>query len=112
MAQRLTIKQSKNPHVKVGTMKFGLIACGISREILIRIHAMHDIIGKFKSSFKIITKHNIYTIPILAKILEPANFETLSQQTKQVGKKAFRTKVRQIRMKKGEKRTTTFTGTG
>ena len=62
MAQRLTIQQPKSPHVRVGTKKFGLVAPGISREILVRIQAKPDIIGKFKSDFNIITKHNIYTV--------------------------------------------------
>lgn len=78
MAQRITIKQPKNPHVRVGTQKFGLIACGMTRKILVRIQAKNEAIGKFKSSFKIITKHNIYTIPIIANVLEKNSYDQLS----------------------------------
>ena len=37
----------------------------MSREIIVRIKAIPEIIGKFSASFKIITKHNIYTVEII-----------------------------------------------
>ena len=37
MAQRITLRQPKSPHVRVGTKKFGLIASGMTREIFVRI---------------------------------------------------------------------------
>ena len=49
MSQRLTIQQPKSPHVRVGTKKFGLIASGMSRDVIVRIKAIPEIIGRFSA---------------------------------------------------------------
>ena len=42
---------------------------GMSRKIIVTLKASSDIIGKFSDEFDIVTKHEIYHIPITAHIV-------------------------------------------
>ena len=49
MSQRIVIKQPRHKVLRVYTEKFGLIALGNYREVIVRIHAKGEVIGNFKS---------------------------------------------------------------
>jgi len=55
--------------------QLGPIALGLTREILIRLNACEEIVGKFTDEFQIISKHEIYKIPIFAHIMESSAFD-------------------------------------
>lgn len=42
---------------------------GMTRKIIVSIRAAPEIVGKFADEFDIVTKHEIYHIPIIAHIL-------------------------------------------
>ena len=48
------------------------IAMGMSRKITVTIKASPDIMGKFNDEFDIVTKHEIYHIPVNAHIISEA----------------------------------------
>jgi len=69
--------------------KLGPIALGLSRDIYVRINAIQEIQGKFIDEFQIISKHEIYKIPIYANIMDVKDFETLDAESREVNKKGI-----------------------
>lgn len=60
---------------------------GLTREVIIRLNTVSDIIGKFHEEFQIISKHQIYRIPIFANIVDEQEFEELEKETKELHNK-------------------------
>lgn len=54
----------------------GPLALGMKRKISVILKAAPEIIGKFADEFDIVTKHEIYHIPITAQILSKSQFES------------------------------------
>lgn len=48
----------------------GPIALGITRDVYVQIDASTDMIGIIEDKFEIVTKAEIFTIPISCKILD------------------------------------------
>lgn len=48
----------------------------MTRKIIVTLNASPEIIGKFDDEFDIVTKHEIYHIPIHAYIMGKSQFET------------------------------------
>ena len=48
----------------------GPIALGMTRDIIVQIDAANDMLGVFEDRFEIVTKSEIFIIPVSAKILD------------------------------------------
>ena len=57
-------------------VEMGPIALGMTRKISVLLKAGPEITGKFTDEFDIVTKHEIYHIPISAQILSKNQFES------------------------------------
>lgn len=47
----------------------------MSRKIIVQIHASPEFMGRFTDEFEIVSKHEIYKIPIRAQIVSESQFE-------------------------------------
>jgi hypothetical protein len=54
----------------------GPIALGMVRKVKVLLKASQEIVGKFSDEFSIITKHEIYHIPVKAQILSINQYES------------------------------------
>ena len=48
----------------------------MTRKVIVNLKASPEIIGKFEDEFDIVTKHEIYHIPIQAHIITKSQFES------------------------------------
>lgn len=55
----------------------GPISLGLTREITVRLKASDEIFGRYSDSFEIKSKHEIYTIPIHANVMDPHDYDRL-----------------------------------
>ncbi len=53
----------------------GPIALGMSRKIVVQLKAASEYLGRYNDEFQIVSKHQIYKIPITANILTESQFE-------------------------------------
>ncbi len=53
------------------------ISLGLNRDVFVRIDASPEIYGRFEDEFELITKHQIYKIPIHANIMDGPTFDRL-----------------------------------
>lgn len=61
-------------------VEMGPIALGMTRKITVILKAAPEISGKFTDEFDIVTKHEIYHIPITAQIISKNQFESSGVQ--------------------------------
>ena len=54
----------------------GPLALGMTRKIAVQLKATSELSGRFTDEFDIVTKHEIYHIPIVAHVLTKPQFET------------------------------------
>ncbi|EAR91082.3 hypothetical protein TTHERM_00430030 (macronuclear) [Tetrahymena thermophila SB210] len=101
LAQRVTLKQPQTQHVKVFLNELGPIPMGLTREVIVRLNTSQEIIGKFQEEFQIISKHQIYKIPIFANIIEQREYDELEKETKELhNKPLLKTFVKEIEFNK------------
>ncbi|KRX02221.1 hypothetical protein PPERSA_04843 [Pseudocohnilembus persalinus] len=88
LAQRITIRQPENNRfIKVFMKQMGPIALGLTREVIVRVNAQEEIYGKVQDSFQIVSKHEIYTIPIYATIVDQEEFDRLDIESRETNKR-------------------------
>lgn len=51
LAQRLVVKRARNINVKVIMSEMGPIALGMSRKIIVQLHAAPEFMGRFTDEF-------------------------------------------------------------
>lgn len=71
ISQRITVRPCQSKSCKVFQAEMGPIALGMTRDIIVQIDASQDIQGIFEDKFEIVTKSEIFIIPVSAKILDP-----------------------------------------
>eukprot|EP00828_Plagiopyla_frontata_P047993 TRINITY_DN904_c0_g1_i3.p1 TRINITY_DN904_c0_g1~~TRINITY_DN904_c0_g1_i3.p1 ORF type:complete len:346 (+),score=46.29 TRINITY_DN904_c0_g1_i3:178-1215(+) len=99
--QRVNVKQPSQKFARTYTKQSGPVALGLTREIFVRLETTREMAekGKFEDEFQIISKHEIYTIPIRAEVLDPERYKLLEQDYKQ----QFRTSVRELKFGREDK---------
>ncbi|EGR30654.1 hypothetical protein IMG5_126590 [Ichthyophthirius multifiliis] len=97
LAQRVVLKQPQSQYIKVFLNELGTIPMGLTRDIIVRINASAEIIGKFTEEFQVMTKHSVYRIPIQANILESREFDYLVKESKEIhGKHILKQHVKEL----------------
>lgn len=67
----------------------GPIALGLTRLVTVRLEASGEIVGRFQDQFQLVTKHDIFTIPIYANIVEPEEYERLDFEARELNQKSI-----------------------
>jgi hypothetical protein len=96
LTQRIHINPCKHPSVQVCTNKTGPIALGLNREVIVRVQANDSSRGRLAESFEIVTKHEVYEIPVRAMIVSPESFERQEREEELVGLQQDRPWVRLV----------------
>lgn len=71
LTQRITVRNPQDKRIRVRQETTGPIAPGIIRRIIIEIVARDDDSGKIDDEVQIVTKTDVYKIPVFANILPP-----------------------------------------
>lgn len=97
LQQRVTIKQPKLDTIKAVMNSVGPIAMGLSRELVVTFSP--NIVGYIRDELQIVSKNQIYTIPILADVLNQESYAALVQQ--QEGQLLLKTNIVDLSQEKG-----------
>jgi len=89
LAQRITVKPAECPCISITQNPFGPIAMGMTKEIVVEFTARSEIMGQFDDQFEIVSKHDIYKIPVTANIMEPAAWIKLDADSRVMNKKSI-----------------------
>lgn len=73
VAHRIVLKPCGDKRVSGALAEMGPVAPGMTRKVVVTINALEE--GGIKENLQIVTKSDIYKIPIEATILSPENFE-------------------------------------
>lgn len=93
VAQRLNIKQSGDHRIKAEQAEMGLVAPGMIRKIIVTVYSKEP--GQVKDIIQIVTKSDIYKIPIEATILNPDDYEREMQEQRALNKSLTNSRVRE-----------------
>lgn len=97
LAQRVTIRQAKDKRIKILQDNGGPIAPGVSKVIRVVINATGDGSSVISDGFEILTKTDIYRIPITATILGEEKFNEINSESIKIhNKSAMKSTVREI----------------
>ena len=81
MPQRFTIKQPKNAFIHVSNETSGPIAQGMHATLKIEIATLDPkAAGKVQDEFQLVTKAEIFKIPVFARVLPQEEFESLQSE--------------------------------
>eukprot|EP01016_Furgasonia_blochmanni_P049149 TRINITY_DN7428_c0_g1_i1.p1 TRINITY_DN7428_c0_g1~~TRINITY_DN7428_c0_g1_i1.p1 ORF type:complete len:269 (-),score=40.14 TRINITY_DN7428_c0_g1_i1:131-937(-) len=98
MEQRINLRNPRSSFIISRQKKLGPIALGLNREIVVRIEANDQIMGKIEDEFEIISKHSVYKIPIYANVVTPQNFDKMDKESRQISNKpVLRENVKEIK---------------
>ena len=64
----------------VQQLEYGIIAPGMLKKISVGIRCSDDDTGSIKESIEIVSKHDIFKVPVTARILSDADFEAENQK--------------------------------
>ena len=93
IAQRVTVKPIGDKRIQVQQLETGPIATGMTRKISVTIMAHEE--GKIKETLQIVTKTDIFKIPIEADVLSAENYQReLQEQRALNGKSLTNSRVR------------------
>jgi len=73
VAHRIVLKPIADKRVTAYLAEMGPVAPGMIRKVVVTINSTEE--GNIKENLQIVTKSDIYKIPIEANILSPENFE-------------------------------------
>ena len=93
VAQRLNLKPLADARVKAVQTEMGLVAPGMIRKVLVTVHAKEP--GTIKETLNIVTKSDIFKIPIEATILSAMNYERELEEQRALNKSITNSRVRE-----------------
>lgn len=73
VAHRIVLKQLGDKRISASFAELGPVAPGMIRKLLVTIHANEE--GSLKETLQIVTKSDIYKIPVEAVILSPEDYD-------------------------------------
>jgi hypothetical protein len=73
VAHRIVLKQLSDNRVTASFADLGPVAPGMIRKVIVTINASEE--GSLKETLQIVTKSDIYKIPVEATILSPENYD-------------------------------------
>lgn len=81
LSQRIHLKPVADQRVTVRQESYGAIAPGMHRKLIVTIKATApDALGKLKEELHIVTKSDVYKLPIEAEILNAQAYEQKKQE--------------------------------
>ena len=80
LCQRIAVKRPKTNFVKAYLNEMGPIPLGITRKVIVQLRTTSDIRGKFSDDFQIVSKHEIYRIPVSAQIVSEEAFLKMGEK--------------------------------
>jgi hypothetical protein len=94
VAHRIVLKPFSDKRITAQLAEMGPVAPGMIRKVLVTINSMEE--GNIKDNLQIVTKSDIYKIPIEATILSAENYEReLLEQAALKGKSITNSRVRE-----------------
>jgi hypothetical protein len=93
LGQRLNLKPVADPRVHAQQTEMGALAPGMIRKILVTIHAKEP--GSIKEVLHIVTKSDVFKIPIEATILSPEAFDRELEEQRALNKTLTNSRVRE-----------------
>lgn len=94
VAHRIVLKPLIDKRVSASQAEMGPVAPGIIRKVLVTINANEE--GNVRETLNIVTKSDIYKIPVEATILSPENYDReLMEQAALKGKSITNSRVRE-----------------
>ena len=82
ISHRITIKPVKDARIVVQQQEYGIIAPGMIKKIMVSIRVGEDeqTPAEIKEAIKILSKHDVFNIPITAKVL---SYDTFAEENRQ-----------------------------
>jgi hypothetical protein len=93
VAHRLNLKPLADQRVRAVQTEMGLVAPGMIRKVLVTVHAKEP--GTIKEVLHIVTKSDIFKIPIEATILSAQNYERELEEQRALNKSITNSRVRE-----------------
>ena len=81
LPQRINLRQGSDPNIRVKNMNPGPIASGMTGKICVELKTQDDKTGKLKDEFQIVTKSEIYKIPVFANILNIEDYNNIEKES-------------------------------
>lgn len=88
MSHRITIKPTQDKRIVVQQVEYGPIAPGMIKKVSVQVRVAEDEpAGSIRETIQILTKHDIFQIPVTATIVEFDKFdEENKNQLEQTGR--------------------------
>jgi hypothetical protein len=83
LAHRITIKPQTDKRVVVRQEDYGIIAPGMTRKVIVSIRVAEGEVNvpqSIKDTITILSKHDVFKIPVTAEIVSDEEFERLTQE--------------------------------
>lgn len=98
LPQRVVVKQAKDPRIRIEQDKGGPIAAGMVKTITVHLNTkMASDSSVISDGFEIVTKTDIYRVPITATVLSEERFEELNAESYKIhNRSAMRSTVREV----------------
>jgi len=98
IGHRITVKPVKDNRIAIQQQEYGIIAPGMTKKIMIIIRVAEDepTPATIKETIKILSKHDVFSIPLSANLLSEQTFEEENKQKlEQTGKPIQNSRVRE-----------------
>lgn len=81
ISHRITIKPIKDPRITVRQDEYGIIAPGMVKKIIVCVRVSEDepVPAEIKETVKILSKHDVFTVPVTVKVL---SFEAFADENR------------------------------
>ena len=99
IAHRITIKPMSDKRVVVRQNEYGIIAPGMIKQVSVSIRVSEDETDlpiTIKDTIQIVSKHDVFKIPVSATVISAQEFDELNQrQLQETGKPIINSRVRE-----------------